>query len=254
MMTKTELGSCSKYVIMVMQLSLLCACSIFPPKSQSPQAVPATSSTSTKSAAAAVPTVASPSVLNEHNVIVPSPGIEKDGLLVSYSMKIMPYSKVQLLQVSLVFRNMSAKDMMITPKVTMTQDNGVAVTAYTKGRFDRLANRMIAHSKRAAGKQKNAAERALQEQLEWHKAFWLGKRFRIPADGIQIGGLVFHSGKPVYPLKLVVHSSGRVFQFIIKDPVGGLPEKKPEAKKALECHSPALGTALYVGSDPACRE
>lgn len=245
-MKTIDMNRVGRYAIVVTQMMLLCACNTLAPSATSSHTATDKPASNTKPAVPASAIVSAPT-LNEHNVIQPSAAIAKAGLEVSYNVKHMTYGKEDLMQLSLVFRNTNNTPLAVTPKVTITDGKGVNVPVYSKRVFDKVAAKMIGDSK------KGANSSAIQEQLEWDKAFWLGKSFTIPAGGIQIGGLVFHNAAPVYPMKLVVSSDGHAYQFAINDP-SGTAAAAPENNKASECHSPALGTALYVGSKPACRK
>ena len=245
-MNTINMNRAGRYAIVITQMMLLCACNTLAPSSTTSQTTSDKPVSNTKPAVAASSVVTAPT-LNEHNVIQPSAAVSKAGLEVSYNVKHLSNGKEELMQLSLVFRNTNDTPLAVTPKVTITDGKGVSVLVYSKRVFDKVATKMIANSK------KSANGSAIQEQLEWDKAFWLSKRFVIPASGIQLGGLVFHSAAPVYPMKLVVEAEGHTYPFVIKDP-SGTAAAAPDDKKASECHSPALGTALYVGSDPACRK
>jgi hypothetical protein len=116
---------------------------------------------------------------------------------------------------------MNAKNITVKPKVALLDDKGANIAVYTKKSFDKVAARVIAKArhKGASANASNDSANAVKEQLEWDKAFWLKSSFKIPDGGIQIGGLVFHSTNLNVPMKLIVSSQGKVFQFIIKDPV-----------------------------------
>lgn len=249
-MSKIGRFSTLGYALIATQLLCLSACTMVKPATDH-----TTQSTPTKAAAPAKPAGAdadSATVLNEHRVIVPSAEIVKDGLQVSYSIKTVADGADNLLQLSLVFRNTNSKSVVVTPKVSLTDAKGVALPAYTKKAFEKVAANLLSKSKRS--KQDQGEIDLLREQLDWDKAFWLPARFKIPEGGIQIGGLVFHHDQLVYPLALQVESEDKQFQFTIKDPAAAVAVKKPEEKKSADCgHSPALGTALYVGSKNKCR-
>lgn len=235
-----------RYAIVITQMMLLCACNTLAPGSTSSH-TPSDKPVNNSKPAAAASAVVSEPTLNEHNVIQPSAAVSKAGLEVSYNVKHLANGKEELMQLSLVFRNTNNTPLAVTPKVTLTDAKGASVPAYSKRVFAKVADKMIADSK------KGATSNAIQEQLEWDKAFWMSSRFVIPASGIQLGGLVFHSAAPAYPMKLVVESDGHTYPFVIKDP-SGTAAAAADDKKAGDCHSPALGTALYVGSVPACRK
>jgi hypothetical protein len=253
-MLNTGRLSTLRYAIIATQLLCLSACTMLP--SDSHDAAPAKNLPAPKSYPVAASAVSDSSTsdhtLNEHRVIVPSEEIVKDGLQLSYSIKSLANEADNLLQLSLVFRNMNSKVMVLAPKVALSDAKGVAIPLYNKKAFDKVAASMLAKSKKKGVSTDKNAVAAMQEQLDWDKAFWMSSRFKIPAGGIQIGGLVFHSPNLEYPLKLSVDVRGDVFQFTIKDTAIAV-DKKPDAKKAGDCHSPALGTALYVGSKPGCR-
>jgi|GEM_PF-2141355 len=243
-----------KYAIIATQLLCLSACTTLPAGSH--EAAPAKNLPTPKNSPAAASAVGDSSTsehaLKESRVIVPSEEVVKDGLQLSYSIKSLVNGTDNLLQLSLVFRNMNSKVIVLAPKVTLSDAKGAAIPLYSKKAFDKVAASMLAKSKQKGSSADKNAVAAMQEQLDWDKAFWMGSHFKIPAGGIQIGGLVFHSAALEYPLKLSVAARGEVFQFTVKDSaIAG--DKKPDAKKAGDCHSPALGTALYVGSKPSCR-
>lgn len=241
------MGSASRTVIVAAQLLLLCACNTLAPGAASNHGGNDKPAGNSKAAPAAS-AVTSASALNEHNVIVPSPAVVKAGLEVSYSVKHLAQGKDALMQVSLVFRNATDKPQVVTPKVVITDGNGKVVAVYSKPVFNKVASRIIAGSK------KSSDSSAIREQLDWDKAFWLERHFSIPAGGIQIGGLVYPNTAPAYPMQLVVSAEGRQYSFTIKDPGAAAADNPAADKKTGDCHSPALGTALYVGSDPACRK
>lgn len=253
-MLNTGRLSTLRYAIIATQLLCLSACTILPTGGH--EAAPAKTLPTPKSSPVAASAVGDSSTsdhtLNERRVIVPSEEIVKDGLQLSYSIKSLANDNDNLLQLSLVFRNMNSKVIVLAPKVTLSDAQGIAVPLYSKKTFEKVAASMVAKSKQKGASADKSAVAAMQEQLDWDKAFWMGNHFKIPAGGIQIGGLVFHSATLQYPLKLSVAVRGDVYQFMIKDGAGA-NDKKPDAKKASECHSPALGTALYVGSKPGCR-
>ena len=254
-MNTASISNTFRFAILGTQVLLLCACTMIAPVNRATQPASAKAVPASKGAPASG---VDEHTLNEQRVIVLNEGIEKDGLRVSYSMKTLPEGVGDLLQLSLVFRNMKETSVAVTPTVVLSDAKGGDIPAYSKHNFGKVASALITKSKRKGTTIDKSSASAIQEQLEWDKAFWLGKHFKIPASGIQIGGLVFHSSHPLYPMQLVVSSEGKVFQFTINDPepaTGTKPdEKKADEKKASECHSPALGTALYLGSKPSCRE
>lgn len=243
-----------RYAIIATQLLCLSACTTLP--SDSHQAEPSKNLPTPKNSPVAASAVSDSSTsdhaLKESRVIVPSEEVVKDGLQLSYSIKSLTNDTDNLLQLSLVFRNMNNKVIVLAPKVTLSDAKGVAIPLYSKKSFDKVAASMLAKSKQKGGNVDKNAVATMQEQLDWDKAFWMASHFKIPAGGIQIGGLVFHSSNLENPLKLTVDVRGEVFQFTIKDTAIAV-DKKPDAKKAGDCHSPALGTALYVGSKSSCR-
>ncbi len=260
-MNTAGISNTLRFAILGTQVFFLCACNLITPANRAAQSAPAKVAPDSKGTPASG---VNEHTLNEQRVIVLNEGIDKDGLRVSYSMKTLSGRTEDLLQLSLVFRNMKETSVTVTPTVVLSDATGVNIPVYSKHNFGRVASALIAKSKRKGAHIDKSSASAIREQLEWDKAFWLSRHFKIPASGIQIGGLVFHSSNPLYPLQLVVSSEGKVFQFTINNPVptaGPQPaagkkadEKKADEKKASECHSPALGTALYLGSKPSCRE
>lgn len=211
-MSKTGISNSLRFAIIGAQLLFLCACNMTSPSNHASQSGPGKQTAPSTNSSLASPE--GDHIFSEQQLIVPSQGIDKDGLLISYSMKVLPDETGYLLQLTLVFRNMNAKNITVKPKVALLDDKGANIAVYTKKSFDKVAARVIAKARH-----KGASANAVKEQLEWDKAFWLKSNFKIPDGGIQIGGLVFHSTNLNVPMTLIVSSQGKVFQFIIKDPV-----------------------------------
>ncbi|MGB9093782.1 MAG: hypothetical protein WCB93_06690 [Gallionella sp.] len=149
--------------------------------------------------------------------IEPIGSLEKEGLLISYSMLVVPDRKGYLLRLSLVFRNKQNRTMIVRPKVTLTDASRKKISAYTRNGFVGLALH-------PAGKAQDIVSKTIlgrdsneyipeKSRTEWADAFWLKSRYRIPADGIAIGVLVFHGTRLKEPVRLTVHSNNRKFSF-----------------------------------------
>ncbi|MFA6920662.1 MAG: hypothetical protein WC216_02365 [Gallionella sp.] len=152
-------------------------------------------------------------------VMTPQDNIEKDKLLISYSIKAIPEGNDYLIQLSMVFRNLKDRSVSIKPKITLSDGRGNSIEAYTKKSF-------LKHAADLAGKtgERNAAN----EKIKWANSFWLKSKVTIPPNGIEICELVFHGANlNNLPMKLTINSSGQEFMFTINN---AIPVVRDQAK------------------------
>jgi len=170
-------------------------------------------------------------VFKDKQVIAPHQSIEQDNLQVSYNMKAVRSEGGYLVQLSLVFRNLKDKSVSIRPRVTLLNDKGHQVEAYTKTGFLKFSARVrgsaTANVTNPLIKTPAAANQSpAQERTDWANSYWLKERFGISAQGIEIGGLAYHCSDLNLPMKLIVKSGKQEFVFIIKDPLPVLGEQQ----------------------------
>lgn len=182
-----------KIVISVALTLLLCACVTNPPVPVSAVSVPPP--------APAESAVKAPESYKSQRIITPVEIIEKDKLRVSYSLKVAPGVSGYLVQVSMVFRNKKEQSIRISPKITLSDGKDATLKSYSKKSFIRLA----------AGKPEAA------EKIKWANSYWLKESFSIPANGIEIAELAFHSTSLNYPMKLKVSAAHQDFVFTISE-------------------------------------
>lgn len=61
-----------------------------------------------------------------------------------------------------------------------------------------------------------ATQRAqLEEKSKWANRFWLKERFTIPANGIEVGEIVFHCQTACQPKQLNVYHGKQEFPFTL---------------------------------------
>jgi hypothetical protein len=128
------------HLIAIVQILLLCSCAITSPSDRfsslpqnaNPEQV--TSDSSNKPAA--------DEEFNVNQEITPVQNIEKSGLLISYSMLSIPDKDGFLLRLSLVFRNLLGRSMIVRPRVLLLDASGKKIRAYTKKEFIRISSRL----------------------------------------------------------------------------------------------------------------
>lgn len=191
---------------------LLCACATKPHLDA--QALPAAKP-------ASAPDSAGPAAsggFQSQQVMTPQDNIEKDKLLISYSIKAIPSGTDYLIKVSMVFRNLKDRSVSLKPAITLTDGSGNRIEAYTKKGF------LIHMSVLAADK---SAKDVAGERTKWANAYWLKSKFTIPPNGIEVGELVFHSARiDNLPMKLTVNSAKQEFAFTISQPVPVVTDQK----------------------------
>ena len=220
-MRKHNLKNQIKRVVVNVSVLLLCGCMLKAPAPTTGTAVQPAKTV----AAAPVDARNSPvpdTVFKDKQVIAPHQSIEKDHLQVSYNLKALRSEGGYLVQLSLVFRNMEDKFQLVRPRVVLLNDKGHPVSAFTKSSFLKYAAQVKGKAAVTNTLIKDAAASAqspAQERVDWANSYWLKDRFRISAQGIEIGDLVYHSTNLNVPMKLIVKSGKREFAFTIKDPL-----------------------------------
>jgi hypothetical protein len=148
--------------------------------------------------------------------IAPMQSIEKDGLLISYSMRVIPDKECNMIRLTLVLRNMQVQDRTISPQVSLTDISGKTIEAYTRAEFGKLSAQLAGKSPGSAINHLKV-ERSVKEASELRSRLenvnWLKSSYRIPARGIAIGELVYRCSQFKAPLILVVNSNRELFVF-----------------------------------------
>ncbi len=205
-MDKTIVGR----VLVIASALILCACVTKPPAIAPVQAA---KKSATEQALNSPPTKETEnSAFKNQQVMSPAEGIERDKLLVSYSMKVIPAETGNLVKISIIFRNMKDKRTYIRPKISLTDSKGALIRAYTKKGFLKLTSQ-----DKAIGSA-NDKQRAASEKIAWANAYWLKDKFHIPPGGIEIGELIYHCTSLTFPMKLTVNSALQNFVFTISEP------------------------------------
>jgi hypothetical protein len=143
--------------------------------------------------------------------------LEKSGLLISYSLQVIPDNECKLLRLTLVIRNQQKRAMTVSPRVVLADASGKTIKAYSKPEFIQLLSRQGKVASKIAGnpelqggrEEKRVAE--LRSQLG--NINWLNPRYKIPANGIVIGDLVYRCTDFKAPLTLTVNSNKLEFVF-----------------------------------------
>lgn len=144
------------------------------------------------------------STFKPQRVIMPDESLEKDLLKISYSVKpLTDYENTFLL--SLTFRNKKDKNVVMHPRIVLTDKTGNQIHAYSQKAFIRLTKQQFGHSPQA------------DEKTKWAKSYWLKERFTVPANGIDIGELVFHCKPACQPKQLSVQLDKQTFSFTLND-------------------------------------
>lgn len=212
------------YLSAIVQISLLCSCVIAPPAASNhagnvpkgnANPVPAGGDTRHKATR--------PREFDESFHIDPIGSNEIDGLLVRYSLLVIPDQKGYLLRLSLVFRNLQHRTMIIRPKVLLLDASGKQISAYSKDGFIRIASASAGKAPDIVSKTILGTDRdeyvSAKSRTDFADTFWLKPRYKIPARGIAIGVLVYHGTDLKPPLKLTVHTYKRKFLFTAKAPL-----------------------------------
>ncbi len=213
------------YPIAIVLVSLLASCAVISPPAPAEHSVriPPKSLKSAPASGNAANKLTTEQVFDDSFEIRPIEGIEKDGLLIRYGLLVVPDKQGFLLRLSLVFRNLQNRPMIIRPKVLLLDASKKKFSAYGRDAFIRIASPV-------AGKTPDIVSRTIlgragnehvseQSRIEWGDAFWLKDRYRIPPHGIAIGVLVFHGTNLDLPVNLTVHTYKRKFMFTTKAPL-----------------------------------
>lgn len=210
------------YLIAIVQISLLCSCVIAPP---SPSSSPSDRSGSipkkiVKPGQVSGDTshkVTADQEFDESFGIKPVESIEKDGLLISYSLLAIPDKKGFLLRLSLVFRNLQDRTMIVRPKVLLLDASKMKVSAYSKDGFIKISSRMDGKTSDVVNKTilgiDSKEKMSANSRIEWADTYWLKTRYKIPAKGIAIGELVYHGTHLKLPVQLTVLANKQEFIF-----------------------------------------
>jgi len=124
--------------------------------------------------------------------------LEKHRLSIAYSVNRVRGGEEDLLRLTLIFRNLDSRDRQIRPHIALTDAQGNPVRVLGHGELTRLA----------------AGSRKRQEALA--DVHWLNPSYRIPAQGIEIGELVYRGTDFNFPLKLVVGEARDRFEFQVE--------------------------------------
>lgn len=208
------------YLIAIAQILLLCSCGITSPSGRSgslsssngdPEQV---RSDSTNKPGA-------DKEFNEHHEITPTQSIEKEGLLISYSLLAIPDKESFLIRISLVFRNQQDRSRIVRPKISLLDASGKKISAYTKAGFIRFSSRLpgkVADKvTKSLVKNDSNGKSFAKSRIEWANTYWLKQTYKLPPQGIAIGELVFHCTQLNLPMKLTVNSNKQEFVFTTQD-------------------------------------
>jgi hypothetical protein len=206
-------------LIAIAQILLMCSCAITSPfdrpgnLSQDANPVQASGDSGNKPAA--------DKEFSVHQEIKPTQSIEKDGLLISYSILAMPDNKDTLIRVSLVFRNLQDRSRIVRPKVSLLDASGKKISPYTKKQFIRISSRLAGKTSdivtQSIDKNDGNGKVSEKSRIEWANTYWLKQSYKIPAQGIAIGELVYRDTHLDLPMKLTVNASKQEFVFTTKD-------------------------------------
>lgn len=207
------------YLIAIAQILLLCSCGITSPSGRSgslsqngnPEQVRSDSTNK----------LGADKEFNEHHEITPTQSIEKEGLLISYSLLAIPDKESFLIRISLVFRNLQDRSRIVRPKISLLDASGKKISAYTKAGFIKLSSRLpgkVAEKvTKSLVKNDSHGKSFARSRIEWANTYWLKQTYKLPPQGIAIGELVFHCSQLNLPMKLTVNSNKQEFVFTTQD-------------------------------------
>ncbi|MBI1173803.1 MAG: hypothetical protein GC139_00885 [Sideroxydans sp.] len=153
-------------------------------------------------------------VFNDKQEITPAQSIEKDGLLVSYSMQTVPAKSGNLLRLSLVFRNMQNRGRSVWTNILLVDANGQRVKHYSKNGFIRASSHMTGKSgKNSITGIQDHGKHANAKRIEWANTYWLKSNYKIPPNGIAVGELVYYYAQLNLPMTLTVRLNKQEFVF-----------------------------------------
>lgn len=213
------------YPIAIILVSLLGSCAVIspPPPAEHSVRIPQKSVKAVPASGNSGNRITSEQVFDDSFEIKPLGSIEKEGLLIRYSLLVIPDKQGFLLRLSLVFRNLQNRTMIIRPKVLLQDASKKKFSAYSRDAFIRISSPVAGKtpdivSKTILGRAGNEYV-SEKSRVEWGDAFWLKDRYRIPSHGIAIGVLVYHGTNLELPVKLTVHTYKRKFMFTTKAPL-----------------------------------
>ena len=218
-MGRIEVGNIVKGLIVSASMLMLCACASKPP---APEASGADQTHIGQKAGQAVGSErVEENVFKPQQVINPNPGIEKDKLLISYNIKAVRSETGYLLQLSLIFKNQKDKKVYVRPGITLLDDKGHRVVAYSKAAFLKSASgaKDASHSTSSQAGVQGGNSGAEQERKNWANSYWLKDRFSLSAQGIEIGELVYHCADIKVPMTLIVNAAHQKYVFKITSPL-----------------------------------
>jgi hypothetical protein len=186
-------------LIAIAQILLLCSCATTSPQDRS-------------GSSNAVSKPAAGGVSNGHYETTSAQSLEKDGLLISYSLRVIPDNECNLIRLTLVFRNQQDSGRTVSPKVSLTDSTGKMIRAYSRAQFGKFSAQLAKKRSGGAGKPDLNAE--LRGQLT--SVNWLKSGYKMSPRGIAIGELVFRCTDLKAPLKLTVNSNRQEFVFTTK--------------------------------------
>lgn len=211
-------------LVAIAQITLLCSCAITPPAaSDSAVSIPIKIATPVPGSDDSSHHAIGHREPDHSFSIQPIASLEKNGLLIRYSLLVIPDQQGYLLRLSLVFRNLQKQAMIFRPSVLFLDASQKQISLYSKDDFIRI-------SSPAAGKTSDIVSTTIlgadnkeyisaKSRTEWADEFWLKRLYRIPPRGIAIGVLVYHGTDLKLPLKLTVHAYKRKFTFTAKAPL-----------------------------------
>jgi hypothetical protein len=211
------------FFIAIVQALLLSSCALLQAPTDASSRIPENIVKSEAKSSHSGKAVNAPQEYDDSFEIKPAGNIQKAGLLVSYSLLVIPGRNSYLLRLSLVFRNLENRTMIVRPKILLLDASKKIISAYNKDGFIRISTKEVKRvpdifSKTILGRDRNEYISA-QSRIDWAEAYWLKSRYRIPPHGIAIGVLIYHGANLNEPLKLAVHSGKRSFIFSTKVPL-----------------------------------
>jgi hypothetical protein len=125
-----------------------------------------------------------------------------------------------LLQLTLIFKNQRDKGVILRPRISLLNDKGVRIEAYSKRGFVRSVSRMKGNSVQVTNALlggNDGSRISTREVMDWADSYWLKDRFSISAQGMEIGELVYHLADINLPMTLIVNADHQEYVFNIKD-------------------------------------
>lgn len=191
--------------------SLLSACASKPPVGMPAQPAQSPMAESQKVNAAPTESLA----FKKQQVITLHESIEKNELLVSYSLETAARSQGYFIKISMAFKSNKNQSMNIKPQITLRDSKGLKIAAYNKKSFLALEKQGKPNGKSIdTSSEKHSAA---SEKIEWANSFWLRDKFQLPPQGIEVGELIYHCASLNFPMKLTVKSAGQDYIFIINE-------------------------------------